>query len=525
MSSSDLALLQNRRLTQEEFEALAVEDQEYYLHLLEEEIKLKRARKLLLYQPNPKQELFHNSTASVRSIFGANRSGKTTAGVVEFLWHMTGVYPDWYPKKQRMPINRPIKGRIFAKDFQKGVGEVILPTIAEWFDDTVGGPFVEKKFRNPIGIPVKWVFKNGNQFDILTYEMSTEQCEGWKGDIAWFDEPPPRDKFIATKRGLVDTNGRCWLTLTPLTQPWIYDELYAKAQTDKTYFCVTMDIRDNLRRKIGDKEYGYLTEEAIKDFEKTLSPDEKEARLHGKFLHLSGLIFKEFNPDIHVLTGVQPKAHWYRIMAIDPHPRLPTACIWMAIDEKDRLFVYDELAFEGSLTDLASAIRAQEGNFPAHRRLIDPASDHEDRLAGGFNVRKELMKNKIYCERANNDVELGLSRFHEALSPSIQQLTGKMEPRLKISGLCSGLIYELQHYIWSEYKMLPEEHDPKQKPMKKNDHFIDCVRYILNANPVYHNLTEEDEEVQYAGTFVKYPVKGTGGGSYRDLVERGVHAA
>ena len=68
--------------------------------------------------------------------------------------------------------------------------------------------------------------------------------------------------------------------------------------------------------------------------------------------------------------------------------------------------------------------------------------------------------------------------------------------------------------------MLPEEHDPKQKPMKKNDHCIDCVRYILNANPVYHNLSEDEEEVQYSGPFVKYPVKAAGGGSYKDLVER-----
>ena len=481
---------------------------------------MKKLRKLLLYSPNPKQELFHNSDSSVRSIFGANRSGKTTAGAVEFLWHMTGAYPDWYPKDLRMPTDRPLKGRIFAKDFQKGVGEVILPTIAEWFDDTVGGPFVEKKLRNPIGIPVKWIFKNGNQFDILTYEMSTEQCEGWKGDIAWFDEPPPRDKFIATKRGLVDTSGRCWLTLTPLTQPWIYDELYTKAQSDKTYFCVTMDIRDNLKRVINGRQFGYLTESAIKDFEKTLSPEEKEARLHGKFLHLSGLILKEFDPEVHLLDTVRVKPHWTRIMAIDPHPRLPTACVWMAIDEKDRLYVYDELSFSGSLADLASAIRAQEGDMPAQRRFIDPASDHEDKLAGGFNVRKELMKHHIYCERANNDVELGLSRVREALSPSIQQLSGKLEPRLHISRSCENLIYEIQHYVWAEYTMAPESHDPKQKPMKKNDHFIDGVRYIMNSNPMYHNLTEEDgdEGPAFVGTFTKSPGKPSLGG-YRDLIE------
>jgi phage terminase large subunit-like protein len=490
---------------------------------LEEEVKLKKSKKLLMYQPNPKQEQFHLSNASVRSIFGANRTGKTTAGVVEFMWHMTGNYPAWYPESLRMPTDRPIKGRIFAKDFQKMVGLVIIPTITEWMDDTVEGPFIAKKYRNPIGIPVRWVFKNGNEFDILTYEMSTEQCEGWKGDIAWFDEPPPRDKFIATKRGLVDTNGRCWLTLTPLTQPWIYDELYARSQSDPSYFCVTMDIRDNLRRIVDGKPYGYLTEEAILDFEKTLSPDEREARLHGKFLHLSGLIFKEFDPSLHIIEKTGVKANWYRIMAIDPHPRKPTACLWLAVNPDNELFVYDELLFNGSISDLASAIRAQEGTLRAHLRLIDPSADQEVQLRPS--IRTELMKYKIWCERGSNDVELGISKVHEALTPDIQNLTGIFDSRLKISRLCPQLVSQILHYVWDEYRMRPEEHDPKEKPMPKNDDLITCLRYILVHNPQYYNTLEneeEDDEVRYVGQFAKYP-DSSRKISYKDLVEKEKH--
>jgi phage terminase large subunit-like protein len=420
-----------------------------------------------------------------------------------------------------MPTNRPIKGRIFAKDFQKMVGLVILPTISEWIDDTPGGPFVEKKFRNPIGIPVRWKFKNGNEFDILTYEMSTEQCEGWKGDIAWFDEPPPRDKFIATKRGLVDTNGRCWLTLTPLTQPWIYDELYLRAEADKSYFCITMDMRDNLRRVVDGREMGYLTEEAIKDFEKTLNPDEREARLHGKFLHLTGLIFKEFAFETHVIEKAGVKPHWYRIMAIDPHPRKPTACLWMAIDEKDRFYVYDELLFSGSLADLALAIRAQEGSLTAHRRLIDPSADQEVQLRES--IRKELMRYRIWCERGSNDVSLGISKIHEALTPAIQNLTGHLEPKLRVSRLCPQLISQFTHYVWDEYRMRPEEHDPKEKPMPKHDDLITCLRYILVANPIYHNQADNEEEIEYVGTYAKYPKDPARTASYRDLVEKARH--
>jgi hypothetical protein len=87
---------------------------------------------------------------------------------MEFLFHVTGAYPDWYPKDQRYYY--PIKGRIAATDYQKGVGEVIIPFLEEWLDMSL----VARKIRNPLGIPVKWILKNGSVFDILTYEQSVE---------------------------------------------------------------------------------------------------------------------------------------------------------------------------------------------------------------------------------------------------------------------------------------------------------------------------------------------------------------
>jgi phage terminase large subunit-like protein len=468
-----------------------------------------KKHKVLTYHPNPKQEKFHKATAQVRAIFGGNRSGKTTAGVIEFLMHMTQQYPDWYPEANR--FDGPIKGRIVATDFTKGVGEVIIPAIEEWIDATVGGAFIEKRMRNPMGIPIKWILKNGNQFDILTYEQSDDFFEGWAGDIAWFDEPPPRAKYIATRRGLVDRNGICIMTMTPLKQPWIYDDIYTN--DDPNYFVVTMDIRDNPT----------LSEEAIKQFEQSLSEEEKEARIHGKFRHLSGLIFKEFDAEYHV-SDFKIKPHWTRYFCVDPHPRTPTACLWLAVDEQDQLYVYDELWLQDmTVKEIAHAIKSQEYNMPAKFRFIDPAMDKENELAGGFNVRKELMKYGVACSRANNDFDFGISRIRESLRPTFIHLINASIPRLRIHPSCRRTIYEFQHYIWDEYTMRPEEHDPKNKAKKKNDHFIDCLRYILNAQPRYFRLEDNDEEeIVYEGTYTKYPTRKTSrpSSSYYNLVER-----
>ena len=151
-----------------------------------------KSRKILTYDPMPKQLAFHTSAAPCRAIFGGNRSGKTTCGGMEFAFHITGDYPVWYPEDQRW--HGAIKGRIIARDYAKGVGEIISPFFEEWLDPSL----IARKVKNHQGIITKYFMKNGSVFDILTHEQDVEQFEGWKGHIAWFDEPPPRDKYIAS---------------------------------------------------------------------------------------------------------------------------------------------------------------------------------------------------------------------------------------------------------------------------------------------------------------------------------------
>jgi len=468
-------------------------------------VEYRKSRKLLYYEPYDKQLEFHTAPHITRAIFGGNRSGKTTCGGMEFLFHITGMYPKWYPEENR--FHGGIKGRIIAKDFQKGVGEVIVPFLEEWLDMNL----IAKKYRNPIGIPVKWTLKNGSVFDILSHEQNTEQFEGWKGHIAWFDEPPPRDKYIATLRGLVDYRGRNWLTLTPLTQPWIYDDIYTSKDRDRVH-CVTVDIRDN----------PHLTEEAIRDFEQGLTEEEKQARIHGKFLHLSGLIYKEFDPNVHIVDDFPINKNWTRYFAIDPHERTPTACLWLAVDPKGNKWIYDELWLgDMDLVSIAHAIQAQEGGLTPKVRLIDPHNDKDNAMAGGFNVRKEFMRHGIFCERANSDPQLGKSRIKKDLMPIYNNLSKSVQPTLRVFRSCKQTIYEFQHYLWDEYRRNKEEYGQKDTVRKKDDHFMDCLRYIYNFEPRY--LVDEDDEgdnISYEGTYTKYPkVNSTLRGSYHNLVE------
>ena len=475
------------------------------MRLMNEEVSWLKTQKLLLYEPMEKQALFHKSPCPRRALFGGNRVGKTTSGGMEFLFHLTGQYPDWYPMEGR--FTGSVKGRIIAKDFQKGVGEVVTPFLNEWLDDSI----IARRVKNPMGIPTKYELKNGSVFDILTHEQSTEQFEGWRGHVAWFDEPPPRDKYVATLRGLVDYSGRHWLTLTPLTQPWIYDEIYTA--TDKDYtFVTTIDIRENK----------YLSEAAIKEFEMSLTEEEKSARLHGRFLHLSGLIYKEFAAETHVIDPPVIQPHWTRYMAIDPHERTPTAVLWLAVDDKDNHYIYDELWLRDmDVSQMAEAIHAQEGDIPAAIKMIDPHADKDNVAAGGFNVRKELMRHGVFCQRANSDPMLGKSRIRQALTRRYSALLKCKVPQLRVSSYCTQTIYEFQHYIWDEYRRNKEEFSAKEVAKKKNDHFMDCLRYIYNYGPRYIIQEEDEPDVEYAGTYTKHPVEKESSGYYGLVEQRG----
>lgn len=98
-------------------------------------------------------------------------------------------------------------------------------------------------------------------------------------------------------------------------------------------------------------------------------------------------------------------------------------------------------------------------------------------------------------------------------------LTKLRAPQLRISRYCRQTIFEFQHYIWDEHRRNKEEFDPKDQPKKKNDHFMDCLRYIYNMQPRFIPQEEEEEEIEYTGKYTKHPTVSTGGSSYYKLVE------
>lgn len=446
---------------------------------------------------------FLNNKCDTRAYFGANRAGKTTAGAVEVGYHTTGQYPDWWSGRR---WDRPTVGRVFAADFSKGV-KVVTNKFKEWFPQDC----IEKIEKNNLKAEVGWYIKHVSPygkvgvsfFDIMTYEQDVSLAEGWNGDWVLFDEPPPRDLYIATARGLIDNDGICIFTLTPLKEPWLFDEIYNSK--DNKVFSVVADLRHNLERfNPLSKETIGLKEESIRKFESKLTEEERETRMHGKFRYLAGRIWKEWERDIHtfprkmwvkgkdmVAVDGEPPKHWPRMMLVDPHDRNPHAILWVACDDTDNYWAYREMWIANTtIGDIVKAIKQVEMNSreTIQSRIMDPNFGPKRYGNSGLTVRDEFEQaaRKIgYSLRfnfADDHKELGRKAFAEMLKyDTMKPLSLLNHPRIKFADDMKESIYQIEHYIWDEYRS-GIERDPKEKPKDINTHFPDLCQYFALCN-------------------------------------------
>lgn len=441
---------------------------------------------------------FLTSKADTRAYFGANRAGKTTAGCVEVCFHTTGQYPDWWTGRR---WDRPVKGRIFASDFSKGVS-VITEKLHEWFPKDCIIHIDKNNLKAEVGWHIRHKTGGISFFDMLTYEQDPYLAEGWNGDFALFDEPPPRAMYIATIRGLIDNNGLCMFTLTPLKEPWLFDQIYNSKS--KRVFSVIADMRHNSRRMnpLSYQMVG-LEDQAIERFECELTEEERETRMHGKFRYLAGRIWKEWEREVHtfdrriwvagknnVVVDGQPPSHWPRMMLIDPHDRNPHAILWVACDETDNYKAYRE-AWLANMTipEIVAYLKKVEldARETVQVRIMDPNFGPKRYGNTGLTVRDEFetAARKIgYNLRFNfgdDRKEIGRKAFAQMLKyDSTRPLSLLNHPRFTVCDDLKEFIYQIEHYIWDEYRS-GIERDPKEKPKDVNTHFPDLCQYFANS--------------------------------------------
>lgn len=430
---------------------------------------------ILYYKPQEYQTKFHNSFKKIRLVLGGNQTGKTECGGAEDINVALGLGNTI----EKMGCRPPYKMRVCGNDLDKGIGEILMPK----FEKLIPTNCIKKISKYSGGQWKKITFTNYTTLEFMSYEQETKMYEGWTGHYTHFDEPPPHDKYVATIRGLMRFKGKCLITATPLNEPWMYDEIYIPGRNgDKDIDVFEFSLFDNK----------YLSDEERAFFISQIPKDEKEARVYGRFKHLSGLVYKEFSQEKHCIASFKIPTEWVRICAMDYHPQKKCVILWIAIDPYDRAYVYDELETDGTIKDIAERIAAkeeEEGGIIDYR-FIDSISATRDRITGKtpqreFAAEGNRLKHPILFRASTKNFVMGVNAVKEYF---------KSDKLFFFADKVKLLINSMTRYTWAKANTAESL---KERPAKVYDDFPDTLRYGIVLKIKYEQgrnkrTTEED---------------------------------
>lgn len=423
------------------------------------------------YEPHAQQLTFHRSVARLRQLLGGNRLGKTTAGCIEAIWWSTREHP-W----RKLP-NRPIRGRIIAVDYDHGVAGIIIPALKRWLlaSDLVDGSW-DKSFDRQLRI---LTFANGSTIQFMSGESALDKFAGVSLDWVWFDEEPSQAVFTENKTRTIDSKGSMWLTMTPLNgQNWSYEDIYVPGTDEDNpnpdILVVEADMADN----------PHLDPDEIARFVATLSPEEKESRVHGRYTTLGGQVYPSFNRDDHVVPPMEPPEGWPIYASMDHGLAAPTCWLWHAVGPGGQVLTFAEhYATEMTVDEHAKVVMSKESAWrrPIEYRVGDPSIVNRSQALGVVNsVHLDYMRLGVDIYPGDNNPEAGINRVRRYLAVPLGG-----EPRWQCTSDCVNLIREMKLLRWKTY-ISPKMRDRVNKfevPVKKNDHAPDALRYFLMSRP------------------------------------------
>jgi hypothetical protein len=280
--------------------------------------------------------------------------------------------------------------------------------------------------------------------------------------------------FKAIARGLVDTGGKAWFTLTPLNEMWINDKFFPHHSLRKTlhedHWAIEGLMEDN----------PHLSREAIEAFSRELTPEERLCRLYGKPLALSGLVYKEFDTEKHVLKEVPhgwenhftPPKNYVISYAVDTHDQTPQAVLFIATSPFGQHFIFDEIWLRCTVDTLADEINRRVAGYTVGLRKCDPRAWINDPI-NGVSLAECLMQYGCYVEKAIKAPSFGiLSVRKELLQPG----------RVYVNPHLDRFLFEIYRFCY----------DKENKPSDKDDHMMENLYRLMIKPPVWYDASSDD---------------------------------
>jgi phage terminase large subunit len=166
--------------------------------------------------------------------------------------------------------------------------------------------------------------------------------------------------------------------------------------------------------------------------------------------------------------------------------RNPTAILFGAVGPDDDIVIYDVYYHTGRLVhENAKAyleLVAEKG-IKVEYMVGDPSTQNTDPITG-TSIRTEYGENGVWYMLGNNDVHAGILRVKSMFDQN----------RLHVTANCRNIIKEGRKYKWAKpiSNKIQARTNLMEKPVKKDDHALDALRYGIMTLPKTQQELDDD---------------------------------
>jgi hypothetical protein len=234
----------------------------------------------------------------------------------------------------------------------------------------------------------------------------------------------------------------------------------------------------------------HIAKEVIDRKKEELTEDAFAQEYLADFRRHTGLIYKDFDPEYHVIEPFEIPDSWDVYCGVDFGDVHPFACIWIATDGEYNFWVIDEIYGSNlRLDEVAGMYNSNKYRNRVVTAWCDPS--RPDWI-------KELEWRKMYLTAADKSVNqeqrswvtFGIEKVAEKIKPTLgkkiltappnlfsdEHKWNKGLPALFVFNNCVNIIKEFGLYKW---KVNREGSEMQPVPDKINDDALDSLRYML----------------------------------------------
>lgn len=474
---------------------------------------------------------------SLSGIIAPNRLGKTTSAMVKWLIRVLECDPSW-----KIFTEHGIQHKKFYGPKEVGIAtyqwaqhkRIIYPELIKWIPRNMLGQYAKnaekQKYvnwdRNPC-LPLE----NGTNIWFFCYEQDQNQFEGQALDIWQWDEQGEEDKFDgANERTRTRRDGKHIFSLTPHKIPgrpdtgagsWIHKLAsgeVTKGHKVKFFTGSLEDVPDWIyseEQKLAAYKQ-WVEEPTAKNDIKKLR--EGQSRFYGKWHESSGLVYDDWNRQTHIVAPFAIPKSWTKYRAIDHGYTNPAACLWAAVAPNGDTFLYREFyQRQKVISEVCQAIIEASGNkrvkvgVEVNTKSGVTCDRFEEKCIGEqffktvFDARSftypdassGVPTNRVYALNGLRVAQASGRNTEDSIPYVLEYMRVDPErkhhetkkfgaPKLYVFSTLKSFISEIEHYVYEEHRSkLGFEKNAKEKPREKDDHLLDCLRYLLQIPPRY----------------------------------------